>query len=74
MMDTKVERAWKELAKLPVDEQEVAADAILDYTSGQRGVELSAAQVTEVERRLSEANPPVMTISEFRARLRRLGV
>ena len=72
-MNGKIEQAWAELMKLPDEEQEVAADAILDYTSGGRGIELSDEQVAEVERRLTDPNPKTLTITEFRARLRKLG-
>jgi putative addiction module component (TIGR02574 family) len=71
-MNKKVEQALAELMKLPEEEQEVAADAILDYAAGGRGLELSDEQVAEVERRLAEADPQVLTISEVRARLRKL--
>ena len=72
-MNGKIEQAWAELMKLPGEEQEVAADAILDYASGARGVELSDDQVAEVQRRLADPNPKTLTITEFRARLRKLG-
>ena len=72
-MTGKIEQAWTELLKLPEDEQEVAADAILDYASGGRGISLSDEQAAEVNRRLSEPNPKTLTITEFRARLRKLG-
>ena len=72
-MNGKIEQAWAELMKLPDEEQEVAADAILHYASGGRGVELSDEQVAEVERRLAEPNPKTLTITEFRARLCKLG-
>jgi putative addiction module component (TIGR02574 family) len=72
-MNGKIEQAWAELMKLPDEEQEVAAEAILDYASGGRGVELSDEQVAEVERRLAEPSPKTLTITEFRARLRKLG-
>ncbi len=72
-MSKKVEQAWAELLKLPEDEQDVAADAILDYVSGERGISLSDEQVAEVNRRLAEPNPKTLTITEFRARLRQLG-
>ncbi len=72
-MSKKIEQAWIELLKLPEDEQDVAADAILDYTSGGRGISLSDEQVAEVNRRLTEMNPKILTITEFRARLRQLG-
>ena len=72
-MTSKIAQAWAELQKLPADEQDVAADAILDYAAGHRGVELSDEQVAEVERRLAEPNPKALTITEFRARLRKLG-
>ena len=71
-MTGKIEQAWTELLKLPEDEQEVAADAILDYASGGRGISLSDEQVAEVNRRLSEPNPKTLTITEFRAKLRKL--
>ena len=71
-MTGKIEQAWTELLKLPQDEQEVAADAILDYASGGRGISLSDEQVAEVNRRLAEPNPKTLTITEFRARLRKL--
>ena len=69
----KIEQAWTELLKLPEDEQEVAAEAILDYASGNRGIALSDEQVAEVNRRLAETNPKTLTTTEFRARLRKLG-
>ena len=72
-MSNKIERAWTELLKLPQEEQDVAADAILDYTSGGRGVSLSDDQVAEVNRRLAEPSPKTLTITQFRARLRQLG-
>jgi putative addiction module component (TIGR02574 family) len=73
-MTGKIEQAWAELMKLPDEEQDVAAEAILDYASGARGITLSDEQVAEVERRLAEPDPKTLTISEFRARLRKLGV
>jgi hypothetical protein len=69
----KIEQAWAELLKLPEDEQEVAADAILDYASGSCGIALTDEQVAEVTRRMAEPNPKTVTITEFRARLRKLG-
>ena len=70
----KIEKAWAELMKLPRGEQEVAAEAILDYTSGGQRIELSDEQAAEVERRLAEPSAATLTITEFRARLRKLGV
>lgn len=72
-MNGKIEQAWAELMKLPDEEQEVAAEAILDYASGARGIKLSDEQVAEVNRRLAETGPKTLTITEFRARLRKLG-
>jgi hypothetical protein len=40
-MSRKTEQACTELLKLPEDEQEIAADAILDYAAGGRGVSLN---------------------------------
>jgi len=70
-MTGKIEQAWTELLELPEDEREVAADAILDYAGG-RDISLSDEQVAEVNRRLAEPNPKTLTITEFRARLRKL--
>ena len=69
----KIEKAWAELMKLPDGEQDVAAEAILDYTSGAHRIELSNEQATEVEWRLGEGEPASLTIAEFRARLKKLG-
>jgi hypothetical protein len=71
--DRQIEQAWTELLKLPEDEQEVAADAILDYASGGRGISLSDEQVAEVEPPSVRAEPKILTITEFGARLRKLG-
>ena len=70
-MTGKIEQAWTELLELPEDEREVAADAIFDYAGG-RDISLSDEQVTEVNRRLAEPSPKTLTISEFRARMRKL--
>jgi putative addiction module component (TIGR02574 family) len=69
----KIKKAWAELMKLPEGEQEVAAEAILDYTSEAQRVELSDEQAAEVERRLADPAAETLTITEFRARLRKLG-
>jgi hypothetical protein len=71
-MNKKVELAVAELMKLPHEEQEIAAEAILDFASAARGLELSDEQLAEVQRRLAEPDPKSLTISEVRTRLRKL--
>jgi hypothetical protein len=66
-----VDDAWAELKKLPPDKQATAAAAILDYTAGVDGPQLSDEQVAETERRLSDPNPTFTTLDEVRARFRR---
>jgi hypothetical protein len=67
-MSNKLDTAIAELAKLPADEQEIAAEAILDFVGGGRP-ELTDAQADEVRRRMAEPEPRFLTLAEARARL-----
>lgn len=69
----KLDEAWIALKQLPPEEQEQAAEAILDFAARERGYTLTAEQVAEVERRLAEKNPQTITLEEFKARVRDLG-
>jgi hypothetical protein len=71
-MIRKLEPAVDELEKLPEKEQDIAADAILDYVSSARP-RLSDEHVREVERRLADPNPKFLTLAEARARFKRFG-
>jgi len=72
-MSNKIEHAWAVLKKLTAREQEIAADAILDYAASRGEPELSDEQAREVERRLADPHPRTVTITELRARVGKLG-
>lgn len=65
----KIDDAWTILKALPSDEQEVAAEAILDYASRRPDLSLSESQAAEVRSRLNEADPATITPAELRARI-----
>ncbi|MDE1938277.1 MAG: hypothetical protein KGI68_04595 [Alphaproteobacteria bacterium] len=69
---TKIELAIAELKKLPRDEQEHVAEAILDYASRTQRYALTDEQAEEVRRRMAEKNPIELGEEEFSARVRRL--
>ena len=69
--DDTIEQAWAELKKLPQDEQEIAAAAILDYAAGSGRPRLTDDQVAEVARRLADPSPTFATLAEVRAHFRR---
>src|SRR2546423_163573 len=63
------------LTALAERKQEIAADALLDFAasnSGSANVQLSDAQVAEIERRMSNPKRKFMTLEESRAKLVRL--
>lgn len=72
-MSKKIEKAWEELKKLPEDKQEVAANAILDYTVQADEIKLSDEQVIEIENRIAEEKPTFLTLAQVRARFKHLG-
>lgn len=67
-MSTKIEQAWTKLEKLPKADQDIAAEAILDYAAGNGMLRLSPDQVAEVERRLSDPDPRSLPLSEAQKR------
>jgi putative addiction module component (TIGR02574 family) len=69
---TKIELAIAELKKLPRDEQEHLAEAILDFTSRAQRYVLTDEQAEEVRRRVGEKNPIELSEEEFTARVRHL--
>lgn len=69
----KLNDAWQALQKLPPEEQDRVAEALLDYASeASQNFRLTEEQVAEVERRLNDKDAPVLTQEEFRARVRKL--
>jgi hypothetical protein len=67
-MNSKVQEAVAELSKLSEAEQEVAAEAILDFARADR-LEITDEQAAEVQRRLRDPNPKFLTLAEVRALL-----
>jgi hypothetical protein len=65
----KIDTAWAILKSLPPREQEIAADAILDYASALDAPGLSDVQAREIERRLDNSGEPETTTAELRARI-----
>jgi putative addiction module component (TIGR02574 family) len=68
----KIEDAWAVLKTLSPREQELAAEAILDYAAGASGLELSSEQAAEVERRLRDPDAKAVTSAEVRSRLQKI--
>ena len=63
----KINDAWDVLKKLSVHEQEIVAEAILDFAS-QTKLALSEKQAAEVERRRNEKNAKTIPPGELRSR------
>ncbi len=65
----KIHTAWAALQSLPPREQEIAAEAILDFVASESGPHLSDAQAREMEQRLADENEPTVTPAELRAQI-----
>jgi hypothetical protein len=70
-MGKMLDSAIAELAKLPPADQEVAAQAILDFAARGGRAELTDGQADEVRRRMADPEPKFLTLAEARARLLR---
>jgi hypothetical protein len=68
-MSDKIKEAIAELEKLPAEEQELAAEAILDFAERHKTRELSEEQAAEVRRRQAERDPKFLPLAEARGRL-----
>jgi hypothetical protein len=66
----KLDTAWAVLKTLSPREQDIAADAILDYASVAPG--LSDVQAEEIERRLRDEGESTLTPAELRSRIEKL--
>jgi putative addiction module component (TIGR02574 family) len=65
---SKIDEAWAALKKLPPEDQEHLADAILDFAA-REPYTLTDEQVEEIERRMADPNPECISLEEMRARL-----
>jgi hypothetical protein len=72
-MTTLLEQALRQLEKLPEGDQNAAAGALLDYIKHMRDLQLTDAQVAEVRRRMADPDRMLVSHSEARKRIRRLG-
>ncbi len=68
----KIDRAWQGLKKLPPEMQEAWAAMILDHLEQQEHCMLSDEQVEEVQRRLAEKNPKVLSEEDVQRRIAKL--
>lgn len=68
----KIDTAWSVLKSLTPREQEIAADAILDYATAAAGPTLSDGDAQEVERRIDTPDVRTMTAAELRSRIEKL--
>jgi len=64
----KIDDAWAVLKALPEAEQEIAAEAILDYAA-RESIQLSEEQAAEVRRRLNDTGAANITPDELRKRI-----
>ena len=65
----KMDDAWAVVKKLPLHEQERAAEAILDFAANLGGPRLTDEQAREIKRRLAQTSPKTMTPKQARGRL-----
>ena len=72
-MSKLLEQVLADVRELPEDEQDMAANALLQYLAFTRDPQLSDEQLDEVRRRRAEQKPERLTLAEFDRRLGRLG-
>lgn len=66
-----LQKAFDRAQRLPEDQQDAAAGALLDYLEHMQSMQLTDEQVAEVRRRLADQNPALVTLDEVRARFPR---
>jgi hypothetical protein len=76
-MNKRLEQAIERVRELPDPAQELAATLLFEFAEGsEEGIryQLNDEQLVELDRRLAEKDPEVLTMAELRARLRRSGI
>ncbi len=68
-----LEEALRQVEQLSADDQNAAAGVLLDYVRHMNELHLTDAQVEEVRRRIANPNRKLLTLSEARARVEKLG-
>jgi putative addiction module component (TIGR02574 family) len=69
----KIDEAWTALKKLPPEEQERLAEAILDLAAHADDLQLDDEQVAEIDRRVRDTNAKTLSLNEFRELVGKLG-
>lgn len=67
-----LQKAIEQAQRLPEDEQDAAAGALMDYLDQLHSLRLTDEQAEEVRRRLADPHPVTLTLDEVRAKLQRL--
>ena len=73
-MSKLLKEAFDALTRLPEDEQERAARAIIDFAAHDGDYRLSDDQVEEVERRMAQKDRAYLSPGLVRSRLNHLGI
>ena len=68
-----LEEALRQVSQLPADDQDAAAGALLDYVKHMRNTHLTDAQIAEVRRRIGDSDRGLLSRTEARDRIERLG-
>jgi hypothetical protein len=68
-----LEQAVRQIEQLPESEQDAAAGALLDYVKHMRDMRLTDAQVAEIRSRRADPNRTLLSHTEARERIGRLG-
>lgn len=68
-----LEEALRQVARLPADDQDAVAGALLDCVKHMRNNRLTDAQIAEVRRRLNNPNRVLLSAEKARERIERLG-
>lgn len=68
-----LEQALRQIEQLPEGEQDAAAGALLDYVKHMRDMRLTDEQVAEVRRRRANPNRKLVSHTDARERIGRLG-
>lgn len=64
-----LKKAFDKAMTLPVDQQDAAGAALLDYLDDARSLRLTDEQVAEVRRRLSDPASTLLSVQEVKDRL-----
>jgi hypothetical protein len=65
--------AISQVEKLPDNEQDAAATAMLDYIAHRSDLRVSDEQLAEIRRRRADPNRKLVSHEDARARIKRLG-